>query len=192
MTTTMFPNWFAPYAQPLFEKHLLPLAGRPRLRALQVGAFTGDASVWLLENVLTAPDSELVDVDTWKGSPEPEHEAFDWPGVRDVYRSRTAKYPLHRHSVHEMTSAEFFEDPRDWFDFIYIDGDHSPFGVLNDAVAAYRCLEVGGLLAFDDYPWINPRTDDGPGVAVDAFAACYKGRLQLIQLGAQAWFRKLA
>lgn len=183
-----YPNWFAPYAQPLFEKHLLGLAGTPGLRFLQIGAFTGDASVWLLDNVLTGRGSTLVDVDTWAGSDENAHDGFDWADVERAYR---AKVGLRAQQVID-TSAGFFARNRDEFDFIYVDGDHTPATVLADGVAAYRALKVGGLLAFDDYPWVNPRTGDGPALAIDAIEACHRGRLRLVQAGPQAWFRKIA
>lgn len=190
METTVYPNWFAPYAQPLFEKHLMSLAGRPGLKFIQIGAFTGEASAWMVENVLTGLLSSLDDVDTWEGSDENEHDSFDWADVLNTYTARVARYGDRIVSC-RMTSAEYWRRLAVPADFVYIDGDHSPYGVLRDAVSAYEWLNVGGLLAFDDYPWINPRTGEGPGVAVDAFAACYRGRLQLIQLGAQAWFRKI-
>ena len=61
---TTYPNWFECYADRYFKAHLTPLAGLPGLRFLQIGAFTGDASLWLLTNILTGPGSTLVDVDT--------------------------------------------------------------------------------------------------------------------------------
>ena len=66
-----FPNWFA--SSPAIEnfKELISgMAGKPDLNFLQLGAFTGDASVWLLDNILTHPSSHLTDVDTWQGSNE--------------------------------------------------------------------------------------------------------------------------
>src|SRR4051812_16718910 len=86
------PNWVAAYADGFFERHLTSLAGKPGLRFLQIGAFTGDASVWLLENILTDPSAFLVDVDTWSGSDEPEHEPFDWADVESTYDARMAPY----------------------------------------------------------------------------------------------------
>jgi hypothetical protein len=190
-----YPDWFSPYAKPLFAKHLSVLAGKPRLRFLQIGAFTGDVSAWLMDNILTAPRSALCDVDTWEGSDENEHDAFDWADVEATY-DRKVDRPPYNVVKFKGTSEEFFAQlqPRaiGAYDFIYIDGDHSPATVLADGASAYRVLKAGGLLAFDDYPWVNPRTGTGPGVAIDAIEACFKGRLQLMQSGAQAWFRKTA
>jgi hypothetical protein len=72
---TNYPNWFAVSGEWYFKRHLSPVEDR-RLNALQIGAYTGDATVWLLENYLLHPSSTLTDVDTWKGSDEEVHKSF--------------------------------------------------------------------------------------------------------------------
>lgn len=202
---TTYPNWFASYADDYFTRHLSHLAGQPNLRFLQIGAFTGDASVWLLDNVLRDPENEvstgsrLIDVDTWRGSDEPEHEPFDWSDVERRYDQRTFEYRQERRLYKiKGSSSRFFdgaildEECQD-FDFIYIDGSHLAADVLSDAVHAFEVLESGGLMAFDDYAW-KPRADadlwECPGVAIDAFTACYFDRLDILEAGLQVWVRK--
>lgn len=184
-----YPNWFACYADDFFARHLSHLAGKPDLRFLQIGAFTGDASVWLLDNVLTGPGARLIDVDTWQGSDEPEHEPFDWA---DVERTHAAKVGFRGEKFHG-TSEQFFVRRHGAFDFIYIDGDHTAAGVLSDAVHAFEALKPGGLLAFDDYQW-KPYPDApahlAPGMAIDTFTACYQDRLDILESGLQVWVRK--
>lgn len=183
------PDWFTDgYAQRSFERHLLPEAGRPRYEALQIGAYCGDASVWLLENVLTGFGSWLVDVDTWSGSDEEEHHEIDWEAVRAFYTDRLRND--HKHGVFHGTSDAYFELKPAFFDFIYVDGDHTAEQVLRDAVNADKALKVGGLLAFDDYAW--GLGEDRPKTAVDAFLSCYAKRYEVLELGLQAWARKVA
>jgi hypothetical protein len=199
---TDYPNWFNHYAVRFFERHLSPLAGKPGLRFLQIGAFTGDASVWLLENILTGKGSFLVDVDTWEGSDEPEHEPFDWADLERTYDRRTSGWQPASYCSGSAnawlvkfkgTSEDFFLTPTpNEYDFIYIDGDHTAPAVLNDAVGALRALKPGGLLAFDDYLWksIDGVETKSPGVAVDAFAAVYADEIEILETGLQVWFRK--
>ena len=69
-------KWFESVAKKNFEEVLsnYQLTNSP-FRMLQIGAYTGDATKWLAENVMVKfANSELHDVDTWEGSPEPEHE----------------------------------------------------------------------------------------------------------------------
>jgi predicted O-methyltransferase YrrM len=191
-----YPNWFACYADEFFARHLSHLAGQPGLRFLQIGAFTGDASLWLLENVLTDPDSTLVDVDTWEGSDEPEHEPFDWHDVEHAYDVRLGEYlerPGQLVKCRDTSSEFFLAGVMSEFDFVYIDGDHTAAGVLSDAVHAFEALKPGALLAFDDYQW-KPYPDApahlAPAMAIDAFTACYQDRLEILEAGLQVWVRK--
>ena len=147
-----YPNWFSTTANHYFQKHLLPLAGT-KLRALQIGAFTGDASVWLLENVLTHEESKLFDVDTWQGSDEEMHKDFYWVDVEKVYDEKVSPYG-DKLVKNKMTSVDFLinnKPPK--YDFIYIDGDHTTFGTFLDAMLSWVWLKTGGIMAFDDYQW---------------------------------------
>jgi hypothetical protein len=77
-TADKFPDWFSMTAKPNFEQFLIPLAGQDNLTFLQLGAYTGDASLWLLDNVLTGQNSILIDVDTWQGSDEEVHKQMNF------------------------------------------------------------------------------------------------------------------
>lgn len=186
------PNWFANDGQKNFAFNLGPYAVQ-KCRMLQIGAFTGDASVWLAENILKVEGSVLVDVDTWHGSNEPSHHQMDWNNVETQYDWKTAHYRNQRKIVKfKGTSDWFFKNNLETYDFIYIDGDHTSYGVLKDAVAAYECLNEGGILAFDDYEWsAGLGLLNEPRMAIDAFAAIYSERVELIVSGYQRWFRKI-
>jgi predicted O-methyltransferase YrrM len=187
-----YPNWFAPYAMPLFEKYLMPLAEKPGLRFLQVGAFTGDATLWMLNNVLTADGSTLVDVDTWTGSDEPEHDRFNWSDVSRVYLSRTDDYRRYgRLLVHVGSSESYFKSTSERFDFIYIDGAHDRKTVFHDGLNALKFLRPGGLLAFDDLQWRSGKGPEyEPYEAIQALSLGHLDELEILELSAQAWFRK--
>ena len=52
--------------QAMFDE--LDLEAKPDLRFLEVGCFEGQATIWLLENVLTDTSSRITVVDTFTGS----------------------------------------------------------------------------------------------------------------------------
>lgn len=185
-------NWFVNDGQKNFSDVLYThLQGRPT-RLLQIGAYTGDASVWLYENILKTSESVLVDVDTWEGSDEPIHHEMNWHTVESLYDYKTQKSRDDRKIIKfKGTSDSFFKNNQETYDFIYVDGDHTAYGVLKDAVASYECLAVGGIIAFDDYQWsAGLGAIKEPKMAIDAFYDIYKDRLEVVILGYQCWFRK--
>lgn len=190
---TDLPNWFENDGQKNFTEVLLPRFAERDARYLQIGAYTGDASIWLYDNLLKNTDSVLVDVDTWEGSDEAAHHATNWDSVENVYDIKTTQARNERKIVKvKLTSDYFFKNNREQFDFIYVDGDHTAYGVIKDAVNAFECLTPGGIIAFDDYQWIGaPDTADRPRMAIDAFLDIYRKKVNVIVKGYQLWVQKV-
>lgn len=188
-----YPNWFEQSgARDNFNFFLEGMKGLP-IKALQIGAYTGDATKWLFENVLTHSQSSLVDVDTWSGSDEPAHDVFDWVDVEKTYVFKNASaFSSGRLTKNKMTSDEFFESNKDMFDFIYIDGDHTALQTLRDGLNGFKFLNNGGLLAFDDYMWTSGKSiAHDPKVAIDAVYACYADSLNVLCADTQVWLQKI-
>lgn len=183
-----YPVWFD---KTNFKNVLSHLKDVRNLRFLQIGVYTGDASVWLLDNVLTHESSLLVDVDTWKGSDEPAHEHINFENVLQYYKNRLEKYKGKVISW-QMNSNEFFiQNPDVKFDFIYIDGDHHAMQVYFDAVNAWKCLNKGGILAFDDYTWsIDDNPMNSPRYGVDKFLVEHDGEYIMLVKNTQLWIGK--
>jgi len=189
-----FPDWFSAYAKPNFERFLIPLAGQGKLKFLQLGAYTGDATVWMCTHILTAQSSILDDVDTWRGSNELAHESIDFDEVYRVYLKRIYEWS-DTVKVHRRDSTAYLMD--DWtqhkeYDFIYIDADHTAVSVLLDAELSWPLLKSGGIMAFDDYQW-GPHLHafKSPKLGIDLFLERHAGEYELLESGLQVWIRKL-
>ena len=189
-----YPNWFKQTAQPNFEQHLLPLAGQDNLRFLQLGAYTGDASVWLLENILTGKGSSLIDVDTWEGSKEVAHEDMDFDDVYETYKNKISPYLKHLLVLRSSTFSVLVYDinyQQEEFDFIYVDADHTTVGVLLDAELSWPLLKSGGIMAFDDYTWGDHYPmHQRPKPGIDLFLLRHSGEYDVLAVNLQYWIRK--
>ena len=186
-----FPNWFTSSpAQENFRNLLQPFKGQPNLQFLQLGVYTGDATVWLLDNILTDETSHLTDVDTWLGSDEAEHHAMDFSKVEETYDIKTNSYK--NLTKFKGTTIEWLKAaPLDYYDFIYVDADHTAIGVLLDAELSLLSLKPGGILAFDDYEWSDGRGDEyRPMAGINSFLRRHEGELDLIHRGWQVWVGK--
>ena len=186
-----YPNWFIESkAQENFHFFLEGMKGAP-IKALQIGAFTGDASRWLLNNILTNPSARLVDVDTWEGSDEEVHDGFDWINVEKTYKDKIESFG-EQVIQFKMTSEEFFEKNTETFDFIYIDGAHDALSVFNDGISAWEVLNEGGVIAFDDYTWDSGKGDFfNPRDGIDGVYLTYQDNILILDAGSQVWFQKV-
>ena len=185
-----YPNWFEADSIKYFHRYLSHLAGKKNLNFLQIGVYTGDASVWLLSEILTAKGSRLVDVDTWQGSDEGLDNNYDWADIFATYKAKTAFSDALETLV--MTSSDYLTTCTESFDFIYIDGDHTSGSVAADANGAWKLLKAGGILAFDDYEWGEWLTDkeQTPAPAIDRFLNQQLGQYELLEKARQVWIKK--
>ena len=186
-----YPYWFG-NVKSNFEELLTPLAGQDNLKFLQLGVFTGDASVWLCENILTGKDCCLIDVDTWEGSDEQAHDSIDFDDAYKAYKSKTEMYKIIK--AFKSTTMWFLQSVRKDpdYDFIYIDADHTTVGVILDAELSWPQLKSGGIMAFDDYTWWHESGDPrlAPQVGIDLFLHRHQGDYELLAKNNQVWIRK--
>ena len=194
---TDYPNWFAKSAQYNFEEFLTPLAGLYSLRFMQLGVYTGDASLWLCENVLFGEDSLLFDIDTWQGSDEEAHKSIDFDDVYRVYLNKIKEHDdriltTQSDTLSFLIHAQYSEFSNYDYDFIYIDADHTTVGVLLDGELSWPLLKSGGIMAFDDYTWGHESGDPrlAPMVGIDLFLHRHQGEYELLAKNTQVWLRK--
>lgn len=195
------PNWFEMDARAHFEKYLAKGKFPQGARALQLGAYTGDASIWLMENT----GLMLTDVDTWEGSQEAAHAKLDWRQIEAAYDRRTIQYRIEIGSANggssdpddgprirkvKLPSSTFLRAERGTYSFVYIDAAHDAVSVLSDAMLALPLLTPGSLLVFDDYKWNLGETPlDNPKAGIDKFLEIYGDRFTILQLDTQAWLQ---
>lgn len=162
-------NWFNMVS---VEKH----AQRP-IRYLEIGAFYGANILSVEKSYAAHPESRIYCVDPWKDYDEyPEYKTMQ-PSIFEAFKTNVSrlgeKLVVRRgFSNHEVP---LFED--DFFDMIYIDGNHEPEYVLEDAVLCFRKLKPNGILIFDDYGWGGP---DLTQRGIDAFLSGYHKRIRLL------------
>jgi predicted O-methyltransferase YrrM len=179
-------DWFSERL-PVWHRHVLPLRGRP-LRYLEIGVFEGRSALWMLENVLTHPESRLTAIDVFSGELEAR-----WR--RNLERSGAAEKVT---TIVGPSQVELRKLPLESYDVIYIDGAHTAAAVLADGVLAWQVLKDGGLLIFDDYGWSgypgpNERSTPDelrPKAAIDGFVTAFRNSMDLVHRDFQLLVRK--
>ncbi len=179
-------DWFSEHI-PLWESQLAGLKGQPDLSFLEIGAFEGRATLWLLSNILTDSTSRITCIDPFE-----ERYVYrkDNPGYEQRFDRNTREY-IDKISKLKGYSKDILKKIEANFQFIYIDGSHLAADVLEDAVLSWPLVTDGGILVFDDYLLAKePEEENRPKLGIDAFLSVYRGRYEVLHLGKQVWLRK--
>jgi len=88
--------------------------------------------------------------------------------------------------------------PENYFDFIYVDGNHDEKAVIQDAILSFRTLRQGGIMAFDDYLLgiRYPNTEGSKAMkgscknAIDYFIKLFQKDIDIIYKDYQLWITK--
>jgi predicted O-methyltransferase YrrM len=128
-----------------FDKYLSKYAKKENIKFLQIGAYAGDASLWLSENILTGSNSELHDVDIW----DQEHLFWGFESFEKTYDDKVSK--CNNIIKHKMKSDDFFKNNKMFFDFIYVDGGIEEDETYNDIVNSFKFLKDDGIIIVDNY-----------------------------------------
>ena len=187
-------DWFSldtgEQVESTFWKHLLPYRGTP-CNFLEIGSFEGRSTIWMLEKILTHPESKLTCIDAWA----------EWTG--DAFTRFTKNLHISgkkdKGDVIKGSSQHYAGLlPREHFDFIYVDGDHEASSVFQDAAVCFSLLKPGGIMALDDY-LLGLKYPDSPGSlavtqhpkeTIDFFLKIFKDRIDVIHKDYQLWIRK--
>jgi hypothetical protein len=161
----------------------------------EIGVHQGDFSQQILE---IAKPKKLFLIDPWKYFTDPKHARSMYGGERasqEIMDERHASVAARMDQQiadgvveirRETSAAAAVRFPDQFFDFVYVDGDHTYEGVKEDLRLYMPKIRSGGLLIGDDYR-------DGWGVGVvKAFHELLADDSLIIEfkLGSQIGIRK--
>lgn len=159
-----------------------------KMNVLEIGSYEGRSSFFLLKYLKKI---ELTCVDTFK----PFHELNEYNKKKfdKIYRNfkkNTSKYSKKLFIV-KNTSFNFFKINKKKFDLIYVDGSHKYKDVLNDARRAFNCLNVNGIIIFDDFLWQINSQKKMPINALIKFLKENVGKLKILYVDYQLVIKKI-
>ncbi len=157
---------------------------------LEIGAFYGANVLSVANSYGLHSDSKLYCIDPWE----------DYDGYSEYKNQQPTIYNSFISNVEKSGERDKIIINRgysniviptlhdDFFDIIYIDGNHEAEYVLEDAILSFRKLKPGGILIFDDSYW------GGVKCGINAFLSVYHKRV--VQLGTidndQLFLRKIS
>ncbi len=134
--------------------NIIPKKEDQPIKYLEVGAFQGANICSLMKTYAIHKDSELHCIDPW----------INYDGYQEYTNSQKTNYSKFLKNISKLSSNDIqklyiyrnfsknviptFKD--DYFDIIFIDGNHHRTYILEDAIHCFRKLKPGGWLIFDD------------------------------------------
>jgi predicted O-methyltransferase YrrM len=186
-------DWF--HWAPQVWEHLIPHLPE-RKKFLEIGAFEGRATTWIIENMME-DGGEVICIDTWEGGEEHINGEMQNAKMNFDHNINTVRkqFPKRFVTACKGLSREWLpaltQDEAE-FDFIYIDGSHIAKDVLTDACMSWPLLKKGGIMVFDDYMWGDPRDVlHRPKLAIDMFTTLFGEELQPLHTGYQVVLKKV-
>ena len=146
---------------------------------LEIGTFYGANLLSVAETYGIHPESKLYAIDPWE-------DYDDYPEYKTEQNKIYNTFMLNiNNSVHKekiivkrgFSHNELIKLTDVYFDIIYIDGNHEPEYVLEDAVMSFRKLKNNGILIFDDYGWGGP---DLTKKGIDSFLYGYYKKIKVL------------
>jgi len=179
----MAPNWFGHIDVNQYKT-------RP-VNYLEIGTFYG-ANLFSVDKTYGQhPESKLHCIDPWEDYDEYPEYKNEQPSIYEAFsanlESSGSKDKITVHRGYSNVVIPTLED--NFFDMIYIDGNHEPEYVLEDAVLSFRKLKKDGIMIFDDYGWGGP---DLTQRGIDAFMSGYHKRIERLgEKDSQVFIRKI-
>lgn len=152
----------------------IPIPSGP-IQYLEIGVCEATNVIDVLKSYCVHPESVIHCVDPWTEYDEyPEYKGR----IQTLYQRAMGKIQSSR-QAHKFKIYRDFSDnivptfPDNYFDIIFIDGNHQTEFVYRDGVMSFEKVKNGGFLIFDDYSGNWPQTV----VGIDKFLSEYKDKL---------------
>jgi predicted O-methyltransferase YrrM len=152
-------------------------------KVMEIGSYEGRSTVWIIDNLLSGPGSQIYCIDTWE---DRDLEARFNKNSRIALSKRNGvRLEKLKGCSAECASRLMSSGHRNTFDLIYIDGSHEAPDVLTDLCYSFNLCRIGGLLICDDYlggDWGSKRDPIRlPKIAIDAFTNVYARKISVLE-----------
>jgi predicted O-methyltransferase YrrM len=148
---------------------------------LEIGAFYGANIISVGLTYGLHNESKLYCIDPWEDYQEYDEYKNEQLHIYDTFIENIKNSGFQDKIIinRGYSNKEINKFNDDFFDIIYIDGNHKPEYVLEDAVISFRKLKVNGIMIFDDYGWGGP---DLTQKGINAFLSAYSKRIQYLNI----------
>lgn len=162
-----------------------------KINYLEIGVFYGANILSVAKTYGLHTDSKLYCIDPWEDYDEYSEYKNQQNIIYNTFINNIENSGVKDKIIinRGYSNLEIHKFKDDFFDIIYIDGNHEPEYVLEDAVLSFRKLKKNGIMIFDDYGWGGP---DMTKRGIDGFLNGYHKRIQILgERNCQIFIKKI-
>ena len=184
-------------------QHLKKYKNKDNLQFLEIGSAEGRSTNYFIDNYLQGDNSKITCIDPWILLSEAvEQENYKVEDNWCVPENEQYFYENTKHNKHKIIVYKGFSKnilptlQKNYYDFVYVDGDHSENAVYNDAIMSLKLLKQNGIMSFDDAQKnYSDRVNVGPGgnikKGIDRFLDEHKNDIQILCYNYQTVIKKI-
>jgi hypothetical protein len=165
---------------------------KKKINYLEIGAFYGANLLSVCKLYGNHQDSKLYAIDPWIDYDDYSEYKTEQDKIYNTFLNNINNSGFNDKIIIKkgFSNKVLLEFEDNFFDIIYIDGNHEPEYVLEDAVLAFRKLKINGYMIFDDYGWGGP---DLTQCGIDSFISGYHKRIQILHpnIESQVFIQKI-
>uniref|UniRef100_A0A6C0DGM2 Methyltransferase n=1 Tax=viral metagenome TaxID=1070528 RepID=A0A6C0DGM2_9ZZZZ len=142
---------------------------------LEIGTFHGANIISVAKTYGLHNDSKLYCIDPWEDYNDYPEYKNQQQTIYESFINNIEKFDVKDKIIinRGYSNVEIPKFQDEYFDIIYIDGNHESEYVLEDAILSFRKLKKGGIMIFDDYHPVWHMTQKG----IDAFRSCFCNKI---------------
>ena len=165
-----------------------------KINYLEIGCFEGRSTLFVHENI---KDCKINVVDSFEGGTEhsdTDQDSFKEINYDIVLNNFTKNVSSFKNKVKifKMTSNEFFQNNKEKFDLIYVDGSHYIDDVVKDCANSFNFLNKNGLIIFDDFLWnYYKNINSNPVGAILPFIKKNIEKIEVLYINRQVILKKI-
>ena len=169
-------------------KEKIPIEDKP-INYLEIGVFYGANIVSVADSYAKHPWSKMYAIDPFESYEDyKEYETLDFGKVYETFTENTKHFKEKLVITRGYSYDELPNFQNNFFDIIYIDGNHDFAYVMADAILSFAKLKVGGYMIFDDYDWGWTGVTEG----ASTFMKYHKSRVESLGVhNGQAFLKKV-
>ena len=160
--------------------HYLPKDTAENFAYLEIGSYEGLSALNILFNYKNA---KVTAIDLWTESNiNSESLNVNFNEIEGKFIKNLDGYEYNKIKSDSVIALRKLLKKNSKFDFIYIDGSHNGEDILSDAIEAYKLLNTGGFIIFDDVININRNISIQSFVGFEKFCQIYKKKIKILYL----------